>query len=55
MGPPFRPALPIGQCDGSLQADAPHAGWTGDPWPLVVWTAIGLVVAVRRFSREATG
>jgi ABC-2 type transport system permease protein len=40
--------------DGALQPNAPNAGWSADLWPLVLWTAIGLFVAVRRFSREAT-
>jgi ABC-2 type transport system permease protein len=39
--------------DGALQPDAPHHGWSGDLWSVVVWTAIGLFVAVRRFAREA--
>jgi ABC-2 type transport system permease protein len=39
--------------DGALQPDAPHHGWSGDLWSLVVWTAIGVFVAVRRFAREA--
>jgi ABC-2 type transport system permease protein len=41
--------------DGAFQPDAPHNGWSGELWSLVVWTAIGLFVAVRRFSREAVG
>jgi ABC-2 type transport system permease protein len=41
--------------DGALQPGAPHAGWSGELWPVVVWTAAGLFVATRRFSREATG
>jgi ABC-2 type transport system permease protein len=40
--------------DGAFQPNAPHSGWSGEVWPLVAWTAIGLFVAVRRFSREAT-
>jgi ABC-2 type transport system permease protein len=40
--------------DGALQPNAPNAGWSSDLWSLVLWTAIGLFVAVRRFSREAT-
>jgi ABC-2 type transport system permease protein len=40
--------------DGALQPNAPHHGWSGDLWSIVLWTAIGLFVAVRRFSREAT-
>jgi ABC-2 type transport system permease protein len=40
--------------DGALQPNAPHNGWSSDLWSLVLWTAIGLFVAVRRFSREAT-
>jgi ABC-2 type transport system permease protein len=42
--------------DGAFQAGAPHAGWSSDLWPLVTWTAIGLIVATRRFRAEpATG
>jgi ABC-2 type transport system permease protein len=41
--------------DGAFQPGAPHAGWSGELWPLAVWTAIGLFVAVRRFSRESAG
>jgi ABC-2 type transport system permease protein len=41
--------------DGALQPGAPHAGWSGELWPVAVWTAVGIVVATRRFSREATG
>jgi ABC-2 type transport system permease protein len=40
--------------DGALQPGAPHHGWSGDLWPVVIWTAAGLFVAARRFSREAT-
>ena len=30
------------------------SGFTGDLWPLVLWTAIGLAIAVRRFRVEMT-
>jgi ABC-2 type transport system permease protein len=40
--------------DGALQPSAPHHGWSGDLWPVLVWTLVGLFVATRRFSREAT-
>jgi ABC-2 type transport system permease protein len=38
--------------DGALQPGAPNHGWSSDLWPLVFWTAIGLLVATRRFARE---
>ena len=41
--------------DGAFQPDAPHHGFSGDLWPVAIWAAIGIFVAVRRFSREATG
>jgi ABC-2 type transport system permease protein len=41
--------------DGAFQPDAPNHGFSGNLWSLVLWTAIGVFVAVRRFSREATG
>jgi ABC-2 type transport system permease protein len=41
--------------DGALQPNAPHHGWSSDLWSLVAWTAVGLLVAVRRFSRESVG
>jgi len=39
--------------DRALQPGAPHHGWSGDLWSVGAWTAIGLVVATRRFRREA--
>ena len=39
--------------DGALQPGAPHHGWSSDLWPIVAWTVAGLVVATRRFGREA--
>jgi ABC-2 type transport system permease protein len=41
--------------DGALQPGAPNHGWSNDLWSLVAWTAIGLFVATRRFSRETVG
>ena len=39
--------------DGAFVPDAPHAGWSADDlWAIVVWGAIALFVATRRFRRE---